>query len=275
MACVIGQKSTKSGILLTITGAIATVEVKANQRGYQKAIKQLYDGQDRMAEVFSILGLSTAWKHVGIFYAHVGADLPLFGCEPCSFFAIIGEDQIPEKMPKIDELLTQSHDNWNSSDHVEEFVRVAKQLLFIAQGDPYAPVTGSNIVTKTMQHVLRVSSVENIFFWTPEQLSLVQAINILYVFIDAFYSTGKTEALKYYGKGKVLLGEKLHYFNHRPLKMKDNPNLLPCTLVLQSHFPEGVVKETTFQFGTDSVKKFLKGLTGNKVSSAWFVLHVH
>ena len=40
--------------------------------------------------------------------------------------------------------------------------------------------------------------------------------------------------------------------------MKGNPNLLPFTLVLQSQFPEGVVKETTFQFGIDSVKGFLQ-----------------
>ena len=40
--------------------------------------------------------------------------------------------------------------------------------------------------------------------------------------------------------------------------MKGNVNLLPFTLVLQGEFPEGVVKETTFQFGIDSVKGFLQ-----------------
>ena len=109
-----------------------------------------------------------------------------------------------------------------------------------------------------MQHVLQAGSVESIFLWTPDQFSIVEAIHLLYVCLDAFYSTGKSEILKYYGLGKIKLGEKLHYFNHRPLKMKGTSNLLPFTLVLQSQFPEGVVKESTFQFGVDSVEEFLQ-----------------
>ena len=34
--------------------------------------------------------------------------------------------------------------------------------------------------------------------------------------------------------------------------------MLPFTLMLQGEFPEGVVKETTFQFGIDSVNGFLE-----------------
>ena len=33
--------------------------------------------------------------------------------------------------------------------------------------------------------------------------------------------------------------------------------MLPITLMIQGEFPEDVVKETTFEFGTDSVKDFL------------------
>ena len=234
------------------------IEVKCNQKGYQKATKQLFDGKERIEEVFSSLGTTTKWKYVGVFYAQLAAELPLFDCEPCSTFAIVGEDQIPEKMEAIGKLVTESHENWNPADHVEEFVKLATRLLFIAQGDPYAPVTGSNIIKKTLGHIERASHPENVILWTQEQLSLVQAINLLYVILDAFYSTGKTEVLKYYGKDKIKQGEPLHYFNHRPSKMKGNLNLLPFTLMLQGEFPEGVVKETTFQFGIDPVKGFLK-----------------
>ena len=235
------------------------MEVKSSQKAYQKATKQLFDGRERIEEVLSALGLSaTAFKFVGVFYAHQASELPLFECDPCSTFAIVGEDNILKNLEKIDEVVLQSHQDWNPSDHVHEFVQLCKQLLFIAQGDPYAPVTGANIVAKTLKHVLLASNIESIFLWTPEQLSLVQAMNLLYVCIDAFYSTGKTEVLKYYGKGKIKIGEKLHYFNHRPAKMKGNLNLLPFTLVLQGEFPAGVVKETTFQIGIDSVKGFLQ-----------------
>ena len=188
-----------------------SVEVKSNQRAYQKSIKQLFDGIDRLQEVFSVLGMTTIWKHIGVFYAHNSGQLPLFNCSSCSMFAIIGEEDIPGKLKSIDQLVVQSREGLNASDHVHEFVEIAKQLLFIAQGDPYAPVTGSNIVAKTFEYVLRASNIERIFLWTPEQLSLIQAMNLPYVAIDAFYSTGKTEVLKYYGKGKIKIGENLHF----------------------------------------------------------------
>ena len=74
-------------------------------------------------------------------------------CDKCSTFAIVGEDQIPDKLISIRDIICQSHENWNPSDHVEEFVEITKHLLFIAQGNPYAPVTGSNVVDKTVQQV--------------------------------------------------------------------------------------------------------------------------
>ena len=54
----------------------------------------------------------------------------------------------------------------------------------------------------------------------------------------------------------------VHYFNQRPvgLKAQTSPlwSLLTFTLMLQTKFPTGVVKETTFQFGADSVQGFLE-----------------
>ena len=125
------------------------------------------------------------------------------------------------------------------------------------QGDPFAPVTSSNIVKKTNQYINRASTFQNIILWTPEQLSIIQALCMRFVIFDAFYSTGKSEILKYYGKDQLEKGEKVHYFNHRLKNMKDNLNLLPFTLMLQKEFPDEVVKETTFQFGIDSVDGFL------------------
>ena len=40
--------------------------------------------------------------------------------------------------------------------------------------------------------------------------------------------------------------------------MKRISNLLPFTLMLKGEFPNGVVKETTFDFGKDSVEEFLQ-----------------
>ena len=69
------------------------------------------------------------------------------------------------------------------------------------QGDPYAPVTVPNIINKTTKHINHASTAENIFLWTPEQLSVIQALEMAFVIFDGFYSTGKSDVLKYHGKG--------------------------------------------------------------------------
>ena len=40
--------------------------------------------------------------------------------------------------------------------------------------------------------------------------------------------------------------------------MKDSQSLSPFTLMLKNEFPDGVVKETSFQFGIDSIDGFLE-----------------
>ena len=59
-------------------------------------------------------------------------------------------------------------------------------------------MTKTGIIKKTTEHVERAGNFENIIYWTPEQLSVIQALNMPYVILDGFYSTGKSELLKYY-----------------------------------------------------------------------------
>ena len=235
------------------------IEVKSNKRhgSYQKATKQLFGGKKSLEKIFSAIGSTTLWQYVGIFFALIDDDKCFFECDNCSNFVIVGEEQIFEKIKIVEEKVVEKNQDWKPEEHVEEFIELAKETLFIAQGDPYAPVTGSNIIDKTVKHVFRASTPQNIFFWTLEQLSIVQALEILYLFLDAFYSTGKTEVLKYFGKYKLGKGEIVHYFIQRPKGMDQNSNLLPFTLMLQKEFPSEVVKETSFQFGIDPVKDFL------------------
>ena len=95
-----------------------------------------------------------------------------------------------------------NHQNWIPEDHVQEFIDLATETLFLAQGDPHAPVTEKNVIDKTIQHIESVSHVERVLLWTPDQLSLTQAENLQYVALDGFYSTGKSSVLTYYGKSK-------------------------------------------------------------------------
>ena len=64
--------------------------------------------------------------------------------------------------------------------------------MFLAQGDSKAPVTSSNIVNKVDEYVTKASNYENIMFWTLQQLSVVNSLQMLFVFLDAFYGTGNT-----------------------------------------------------------------------------------
>ena len=239
------------------------LEVKSSGKigPYQKATKQLFDGIERLQDVFASIGLNTTtWKYVGVFFALHGSDKPLFDCENCSLFTIIGAESIQTNFKLIEEEIAQKHANsWKPEEHVEEFVNLAKQVLFIAQGDPYAPVTGSNLIDKTVKYVEEAGSATNTILLTPDQLSIVQAMEeVPFMFLDAFYSCGKSTILRYYGKHKLKKNEKFHYFNQRPPGLKGNTTLLPFTQMLMAEFPPDVVKETTFQFGIDSVKRFLK-----------------
>ena len=236
------------------------VEVKASQKAYQKATKQLFDGIERLSEVFGELGLKTSWLYVGVVFSISATETPLFDCANCSVFAIVGQELIPTNFKLMEEEVARRHqNNWRAEEHVQEFVELAKELLFIAQGDPLAPVTESNLIDKVTQHVEQAGSAKSAFFWTNEQLSIIHVCDtVQFLVLDAFYSTGKSEVLRYYGKNKLEKGSVLHYFNQRPVGLKANTSLLPFTLMLQKKFPVGVVKETTFQFGTDSIQNFLK-----------------
>ena len=235
------------------------IEVKSSVKAYQKATKQLFDGIERLKEVFGAVGITTSWLFVGVFFSFGGSEKPLFECKECSIFAIVGDDSISTHFKSIEVEVAKLHENnWRAEEHVEEFVELAKQVLFIAQGDPFAPVTGSNIINKTVKHLDLASTIENIFFWTPQQLSVVDAMNVLFMILDGFYSTGKSEILKYYCKKLIKKGEIVHYFNQRPTSHNEGSGLLPFTLMLQNQFSSNVVKETTFLFGVDSVKGFLQ-----------------
>ena len=41
---------------------------------------------------------------------------------------------LPEKMKSIEKEVAISNENWKPSEHVEEFIKVAKEILFITQG---------------------------------------------------------------------------------------------------------------------------------------------
>ena len=90
------------------------LEVKSSgKKGpYQSATKQLFDGIERLQDVFASIGLTTTtWKYVGVFSALHGSEKPLFDCENCSLFTIIGEESIPTNFKLIEEEVAKKHEN--------------------------------------------------------------------------------------------------------------------------------------------------------------------
>ena len=76
-------------------------------------------------------------------------NMAFFDCDKCSTFAIIGPENIAEKLKQVDEKVAEIQKNWVPSEHVQEFGELTKQLLFIAQGKcfMYVTKTHANLTT--------------------------------------------------------------------------------------------------------------------------------
>jgi len=220
----------------------------------------LFHAKNKIEEVFGAISDSNKFLYAGVFFAQYGSDKPLFECDcstSCSKFAIVGEENIKHRLMQIEEDILSSHENWNHLEHVEEFLEIAKHLMFIAQGDPFAPVTNSNLIHKVSDHIERSSSFENIF-WSLQQLSLINAVHLCFVFLDAFYSTGKSIILKYMARYWSHQGFVVHYLINRSDNGQEEAKL-PFTLMVENEFKnlKVKVKETSFKFGADNIETFL------------------
>ena len=203
------SKSEKDFIIVNGTkGYLMAIEIKASasSSNCQKAKKQLLEAKDISERIYGEIGLSTKLLFAGVFYAtkHSPENIQMQDSPfNDSIFSIVGEENIEEKLRLIDEQATQLNRSWSLADHLDEFVKLIKNLLFIAQGNPKAPVTDSNIVNKIHEHVTKASTFQNILFWifwTPEQFAVINELYVPYVFLDAFYSTGKSSMLQYITK---------------------------------------------------------------------------
>ena len=203
------SKSEKDFIVVNGTkGYLMAIEIKASASNgnCQKAKKQLLETKDIIEKIIGEIGPSTKLLFAGVFYATKNSpentqmpDSPFND----SIFSILGEETIEEKLRLIDEQAIKLNRSWSLADHLEEFVKLIKNLLFIAQGNPKAPVTDSNMVNKIHEYVTKASKFQNIIFWifwTTEQLAVINELYIPYVFLDAFYSTGKSSILQHITK---------------------------------------------------------------------------
>ena len=191
----------KDFIVLNLTkGYVMVIEVKASNNGFPKAKQQLRDSKERVQAVFnSVKGMSDDWHYVGVCYIDAG------DCDSTHPFVINGFKQLDLQI--IESKVAQNRNQaWLPNQHIKEFVHVAKILLFEAQGYPHAPLTKEKEIEKIDEELDLASAPENIFFWTPEQLSIVQAMDIKCMLLMAYYGCGKT----------ILLIERAEYLMRDP-----------------------------------------------------------
>lgn len=145
------------------------------------------DTKERIQAVFnSIEKMSSLWKFIGVCYIEDGWHK--------NDFVITGSDDISYSLSNIEGKIIH-YTPWQPEKHVEEFVNVAKILLFEAQGHSQAPLNDGTQIDKICKEIDQASAPENIFFWTPEQLSILQAIDKNHMLLMGYYGTGKTVLL--------------------------------------------------------------------------------
>ena len=194
----------KDFIVLNLSkGYIMNIEVKASHKHFDNAKKQIKDCRKRIQAVLDCIpGMSSLWKFIGV--CCIGD-----GCFD-NDFVINGSDlesdsYFDRKLCNIQKKVDVS--SWSPNDNrINEFVEIAKHLLFVAQGQSKVPLTKEKLTEKVNEDMDKASAPENILFWTPEQLSIVQAMDIDWMFLMAYYGCGKT----------ILLIERAEYLLRNP-----------------------------------------------------------
>ena len=194
----------KDFIVLNLSkGYIMNIEVKASPKQFDHAKEQIKDCRKRIQAVLECIpGMSSLWKFIGVCCIGDGRDK--------NDFVINGSDlesstTFEMKLGHIEKQL--DHLSWSpNEERIREFVNIAKHLLFVAQGQCKAPLTKAKLTERVAEDLDKASAPETILFWTPEQLSIVQAMHMDWMFLMGYYGCGKT----------ILLIERAEYLLRNP-----------------------------------------------------------
>ena len=163
----------------------------SDKRGkFAKAKEQLSDAKYRVQKLInSVAGISDRWKCVTVYYQK---DTDFRGKR--TDFTIIGISELESKLARIEQNLHKK--KWQPEHHQKEFVYLCTELMFVTQANKDAPITGAKNVQQIAEQLEEASSPESIFFWTPEQLSVVNAIKEPFMALHGYFGVGKTLLLK-------------------------------------------------------------------------------
>ena len=216
----------KDFVILNLTRRfIMSLEVKANcnEDSLRSAKNQTNSCKESISQwVEGILTEENGWTfYSAIYFQHLPENYSF--CHKCSKYIIFGE----EFLDKFSEIITEIPvpSSGTEENARAEFKRVAKLLLFLASYEPV--ITPARITDELVQIIDKAGNLENIVFWnqifcwTPNQLSLIRTKTLKKILLLSQPSSGKTFILKAKAKKLALNGQEVLF-------------LLPCYMNIQS-----------------------------------------
>ena len=192
---------------------IMSLEVKANcnETSLRSAKKQFDGWKDSIFKwLEGHLTEESGWSFYSIIYSqHMSESVSL--CDECAKYVIIGKE-FKEKFKKM---MTEmpTHPSATEEKARKEFKNAAKLLLFLTS---YEPVITPAKVTDELVKIIDKASVfeqilswNQVFCWTPNQLSLIRNEILRFVLFLSQPSSGKTFILKGKAKKFASKGEKV------------------------------------------------------------------
>ena len=203
----------KDFIIVNLTkGYIMTFEVKNyfNRQSDQlrKACKQLHNAKRNISFLLSrVFKEEMNWSYFGLI-VFLNGDRYLLDEEVqlncgCRDFVCVGLKDLKIALDRIHGCRTN---DWQASDHLGEFALICQELFYESQGDKGAPTCPTKMLNKLSLSMDKASVPENIFFWSPDQLSIKNAMNERFMVLMSYYGCGKTILLK--ERAFQLLGNK-------------------------------------------------------------------
>ena len=188
----------KDFILINLSrGTIMVIEAKQHTKHQklQKGLKQIEDARKRVEKLFcSIDKMSSEWVFVGVMYLRQGRAGRC--CDTCPDFTIATRAEISEKLEAIHRMVNDENRLWVPGKHISEFIELCKNIFFTAQGNILAPVTSISSLKKINDEIEKTSEAKFVLFWTPSQMSIVDAMKLPFMMFLGFYGVGKTLLLK-------------------------------------------------------------------------------
>ena len=116
-----------------------------------------------------------------------------------------------------------------------EYKELAKKLLFLTQGDKHAPVTQYNVLQTVQEFKEIQGESENVWFWSPSQLPLLNALDAPFMILPSYFSTGKTKILMKRAENLAALKKKVAYIVCLPHWIESEAKMA-LTLLMEKHF---------------------------------------